>query len=42
MRVRPDGSFSDHIRPVGGREVVVRATTPDGAVTELTRTLARR
>jgi len=42
MRVRPDGSFSEHIRPVGGREVVVRATTPDGAVTELTRTLARR
>jgi len=42
MRVRPDGSFSEHIRPVGGREVIVRATTPDGAVTELTRTLARR
>jgi hypothetical protein len=42
VRVLPDGSFSEYVRHDGRHEVLVRATGPDGAVTEQSRTPSRK
>jgi hypothetical protein len=42
VRVMPDGSFSEHVRHEGRREVIVRAIAPSGAVTEQSRTPSRK
>jgi hypothetical protein len=41
LRVRPDGSFSEYLRHEGG-DVLVRATSPGGAVTEQSRPPSRK
>jgi hypothetical protein len=42
VKVMPDGSFSEYVRRTGQGDLVVRATAPDGQVTEQTRPVAKR
>jgi len=42
VRVLPDGSFSEYVRRSGSGGVVVRATGPDGQLTERTRAVPKR
>ena len=42
VRVLPDGTFNEFVRKTGQTFVVVKATTPDGQVTEEKRPVSRR
>jgi len=42
VKVMPDGSFSEYVRRAGPGDLVIRVTTPDGQVTEQTRSVAKR
>lgn len=42
VRVMPDGSFGEHLRAPGSRQVLVRSTAADGTVSELSRALPGR
>ncbi len=42
VSVMPDGSFSEHVRRRGPREVVIRATGADGLFTQQARAVRRR